>query len=312
MKINEQIRSSTDRISEQRLKRIIYYLSKDPIPCRCLNYTTAGHEKNTLYEADEFICDQLRRSGYVPERESMPVQAFVPDESVPHGFRKPLPKEPWYEAFNLYAKKKGVLHPEELIVLIAHKDTQSWLGCAPGACDNAVGVSALLEMARIIQDVSLKRSVCFIFCNEEHWPWTSVTIAQKIAASDYKTIAVFNVDGIGGKSRESKSRGEMLNVTRYTSAEGEMIADLLIALNSIYEFGLKQSKYHCSEPNDDDGSFINSGIPTAVMAIGTYPLADPNYHTKNDIPEDVDIENVKLAAQLILCALLHIDINGLK
>jgi Zn-dependent M28 family amino/carboxypeptidase len=267
---------------------------------------------STLHEADEYIAGRLRSAGLDPEKKVVPVQAFVPDTSQAHGFRKPASDEPWYDATNLIAKKRGFHKPDDLIVLIAHKDTQSWLGCAAGAHDNAVGVAALLSMAHALKNVSLNRTLWFVFCNEEHWPWTSVQIAGDIASSDYNTVAVFNVDGIGGKSADSLKNCEMVNVTRYTTPEGERIADLLISLNSIYDIGLKQSKYAYDRANDDDGSFINAGIPAAVMNIGTFPYAEPNYHTRNDIPENVDVKNVQMSAQLILCGTLHIDVNGLQ
>ena len=310
-KVKENIKSVIQRIQQDALKRDIFHLSKDPLPCRCLNHTIPGHDMSTLHEADAYIAARLKSAGLDPEKEVVPVQAFVPDPSQAHGFRKPVSDEPWYDATNLVAKKPGLRNPNDLIILIAHKDTQSWLGCAAGAHDNAVGVAALLSMAHAVRNVSLNRTLWFVFCNEEHWPWTSVQIAENIASSDYNTVAVFNVDGIGGKSVDSVKKGEMVNVTRYTTPEGEQIADLLISLNSIYGIGLEQGKYAYDRPNDDDGSFINAGIPAAVMNIGTFPYAEPNYHTRNDIPENVDVKNVQLSAQLILCGVMHIDIHGL-
>jgi Zn-dependent M28 family amino/carboxypeptidase len=265
-----------------------------------------------LYEADDFIEQKLQSYGYNIEKESVPVQAFQPDPLVKHGFRKPLPNEQWYDAFNFYAKKEGNQNPQELIILISHKDSQSWLGKAPGAYDNGVGVAANLEMARILASYQSRRSIWFLFCNEEHWPWTSVQAAQKLANSNYKVVAVLNVDGIGGKSIDDKLNGKMVNVTRYVTQEGEKIADLISIINEKYKIGLVQSKYKSDEPNDDDGSFIKAGITAAVMNIGSYPFADPAYHTKNDLPENVDPENVKLSTQLMLATVLHIDKFGIK
>ncbi len=308
----EKISSYLKQVEKQNLLDVLYYIAKDPIPTRCLNVTLPGHQKNTLYETDDFFKHKLQLYGYDIDKESVSVQAFQPDPSVKHGFRKPLPDEQWYDAFNLYAKKDGDQNPEELIILVSHKDTQSWLGEAPGAYDNAVGVSANLEIARILSTYPSRRSIWFLFCNEEHWPWTSVQAAENIAKSNYKVVAVINVDGIGGKSAEDKRDGKMVNVTRYVTDDGEQIADLISYLNEKCQIGLVQSKYKSDKPNDDDGSFINAGIPAAVMNIGSYPFADPTYHTINDVPENVDPENVKLATQLILASVLHIDQFGIK
>ena len=306
------IPSSIKQVNELSLSDVLFHIAKHPLPCRCLNVTLEGHEQNTLYETDMFIEQKLRSSGYAVEKEMVPVQPFQPDASVKHGFRKPLPNERWYNAYNLYAKKQGKEKPEELIVLVSHKDTQSWLGIAAGANDNAVGVAANLEIARILSSWASRRSIWFLFCNEEHWPWTSVFAAEQIENSNYKVIAVVNVDSIAGKSAEDKRKNKMVNVTRYVTDEGEKIADLISYLNKKYNIGLVQSKYRLDKPNDDDGSFINAGIPAAVMNIGSYPFAEPAYHTKNDVPENVDLENVRLSTQLMLASILHIDKFGIK
>ena len=48
-----------EEVEEPRIRENLFYLAKDPLPYRKLNYTLPGHEKNTLYEADDFIQRQL-------------------------------------------------------------------------------------------------------------------------------------------------------------------------------------------------------------------------------------------------------------
>ena len=48
-------------------------------------------------------------------------------------------------------------------------------------------------------------------------------------------------------------------------------------------------------------------MPCAVLNIGSFPYADPNYHTPGDIPECVDLGNVRLSTQLCLATVLHLD-----
>ncbi|MBN1348701.1 M28 family peptidase [candidate division KSB1 bacterium] len=297
-------------IDERQIENSLFYLSKDPLPCRALNVTLPGHAKCTLYEADDFIESKLHSYGYAVEKELVPVQAFQYDDLVAHKFKKPAPDDPWYDAFNLYARKTGSVYPNEIIVVIAHKDTQSWLSCAPGAHDNAIGTAATLEIARVLNHYQSQRSIWFIFCNEEHWRWTSEVAAKRLVESEYDTIAAINLDGIGGKSAEDKIARRMLNVTRFTTPEGEKLADLMAELNRSYNIGLIQRKHKADFPNDDDGSFIKAGIPAAVLNIGSFPFAEPNYHTTEDHPENVDIENARLATRLTLAAVLHLDQHG--
>jgi len=304
------IQSQLKKIDRQAFRENLFYLAQDPLPCRTLNCTLPGHTLCTLYEADQFITRKLESWGYSVERETMKVQAFQPDPSVPHGFRKPLDDAPWYDAFNLIARKTGSDYPKELIVVISHKDSQSWLSCAAGAHDNAVGVAANLEIARILSEVDSRRSIRFVFCNEEHWPWTSALTARNIRESGISLIAALNVDSIAGKSAADQQPGRLLNVTRYTTPEGERLADLMAFLNESYQLGLIQRKHFCEYPNDDDGSFVKAGLPAAVLNIGSFPYAEPYYHTLLDVPENVDLENALLPTQLTLAAVLHLDALG--
>lgn len=302
------VRALMHQLSEENLHRHLFCLAKDPLPFRKLNYTLPGHEQNTLYEADAFIEAQLRGWGYEVEREGCPVKAFGYDESRPkhHKYVAPPPDAPTYIAYNLYAKKTGRRVPQEIILVLAHKDSQSWVD-SPGAYDNAVGTVAVLEMARVLADYPCERSLWFLFCNEEHTPWTSVTAAQRCRERGDNLIAVFNLDGLGGKSDEDIAAGRKTNVTLYTAPEGKRLADLMAEVNEVCQIGLAQSSYQRPQPGDDDGSFVKAGYGCAVANIGSFPYADAQYHLEGDVPERVDIVNVHLSAQATLAAVLTLD-----
>ena len=158
------IASCIGRVDRARLSANLFHLARDPLPCRQLNVTLPGHAENTLYEADAFIQTRLEDWGYAVERERVSVQAFRPGPSDPvPGQRFPLQapesEDPWYDAYNLYAKKAGRVYPQDLIVVISHKDSQSWIDRAPGAYDNAVGTVANMELARILASVDTSRSI---------------------------------------------------------------------------------------------------------------------------------------------------------
>jgi hypothetical protein len=299
----------TSKVSAERIKKGVYYLSKDPLPRRVLNYTLPGHTSSTLEEADAWIIKQLRNAGYSPKADETKVQAFGRDFSKPisHQYATPPKDALWYTAHNILAGKDGSEHPDELIIIIAHKDSQSWIE-SPGANDNAIGTCGALELATVLSDYKPKHTIRFIFCNEEHTPWTSVTAAEAIKASGLKVLALINMDGIGVKPPAQK--GQLTNVTRYTSPEGEKLADMMAMLNDHHSLGLKQSKYLSDSPGDDDGSFINAGFPWSVLNIGSMPYGDPNYHQEGDTPDKVDYENAKVTVQLTLAALLHLDNYG--
>jgi Zn-dependent M28 family amino/carboxypeptidase len=190
------------------------------------------------------------------------------------------------------------------VVAVSHKDSPSWYD-SPGAYDNAVGTIANLEIARLLPDIPLERSLWLLFCNEEHWPWTSVAAAQGAHQRGDRIEAVFNLDSLGGKGQEAIDAGLKTSVSRYSTPQGKPLADCMAAVNQIYAIGLQQSSYAWDQTGDDDGSFIQAGFPAALMNLGSFPYADPNYHMEGDIPERVDLENVTMATRACLAAILH-------
>ncbi len=296
------------QIAETNLSRSVYYLAKDPLPFRKANYTVPGHAHNTLEETDAWIEMQLRAWGYPIEREVCEARAFGCDLRKPkhHTYAPPPPDAPVYRICNLYAKKRGGRRPNEIILLVAHKDSQSW-NDSPGAYDNAVGTAAVIEMARVLAGYESERSIWFLWCNEEHTPWTSVTAAKHCRERGDNLVAIFNTDSLGGKSDEDIAAGKKTNVSLYTTPEGKRLADLMTEMNKIYNIGLVQTSVQRLQPGDDDGSFVKAGYGCAIANLGSMPYADAEYHLAGDVPERVDIINVRMATQATLAAVLHLD-----
>ena len=207
-----------------------------------------------------------------------------------------MPEDPWYTAYNLYAEKKGRSRPDEIIVVCAHKDSQSWID-SPGPTTTRSAPSASWRWPACWPSTRPERTIRFLFCNEEHTPWTSVTAAQNAKARGDKIVAVFNIDGIGVKSAEQTAAGKKTNVTAYTEPEGERLAELMTAVNTRYAIGLEQRIVKRTQPGDDDGSFVKAGYPAAIVNIGSWPYGDPNYHAEGDIPERCDVPNAALTVQ---------------
>lgn len=301
----DPIAALLDAVDAELIRQRLHYLAHDPLPFRKVNYTRPGQSKCSLDEADDYIQAQLEACGYAVEKEPVPVQAYRCDATKPKScqYSPPLPEDPWYTACNLYARKAGSELPEEIIVVISHKDSQSWVA-SPGANDNAVGTAANLEIARVLADYDSRRSLWFIFCNEEHTPWTSVTAANRARERGDAIVAVFNLDSLGRKCQADHDARVMANVTLYTTPEGERLADLMAQVNEEYALGLQQRKHQRPGPGDDDGSFVKAGYGAATANLGSYPYADEEYHAEGDKPERVDLENVLLTTKAVLAAVV--------
>jgi hypothetical protein len=297
------------KADSERYREAVYYRSKDPLPRRVLNWSIPGHNLSSLQEADAWIIAKLSSNGYLPFTDSTRVRAYGRDFSKPaaHQYAKPPDDAPWFTARNIIAELKGEKDRKNLIVIIAHKDSQSWIA-SPGANDNASGTCGALELAVILRKYKPRHTIRFIWCNEEHTPWTSITAVENLKKEGLDVLAAINMDGIGVKSPEHA--GLKKNVTRYSSPEGEKLADMMEYLNNRLDIGLGQSKYFSQRPNDDDGSFIKGGFPWAVLNIGSMPYADPEYHLESDSADKVDVENAILTVKLTLAAVLYLDLYG--
>jgi len=307
------IRDALAGVCATRLRQDLFYLSQDPLPFRKVNYTRPGQSLCSLDEADAYLCAQLEAAGgWRVSRTGYRVQAFRCDSTKPlhHWYSKPAPEDPWYDACNVEAVKAGKTTPSEIIQLIAHKDSMSWID-SPGAHDNGAGTVANLEIARVLATVETQRTIRILFCNEEHAPWTSRFAADAAAARGDRIVAVFNVDSLDGKSDADMAAGRLSHVVGYSTDEGRPLAERVERCNREYGIGLEVMLGFKQHINDDDGMFINAGFRTTVMNLGSWPYSDSEYHLVGDRPERVSIENLRRSTQLVLAAVLDVDAHGM-
>ena len=173
--------------------------------------------------------------------------------------------------------------------------------------DNATGAVANMELVRVISTMKLHRTVRVLFCNEEHSPWHSLTYAKDAFENGDNIIAVINQDSLCGKSDEDAAAGINTHAIVYSTDEGKALAEFIAPLAEKYGLNLRVTVAQKNCVNDDDGSFIKAGYPRTVMALGSYPYGDSQYHLPGDIPERVSIENLRLSTQLTLAAILELN-----
>ena len=302
-----------NQVSYDRLKHDLFYLCRDPLPFRTVSYTIPWHEKNSLDEADEFIAGEMKKC--TPNVKMIPykLKPLRCDSSKPlhHWYAAPKPEDPWFDGNCIEVTLPGSEKPEEIIQLVSHKDSMSWIN-SPGAHDNAVGTIANMELVRVIAKLPRKRTVRVLFCNEEHTPWYSKTYAADAFARGDNLIAVFNQDSLCGKSDEAAAAGINSFAMLFNTPEGKELADFVIKENERYNLALAISTGSKSMVNDDDGSFIKAGYARTVHTLGSWPYGDPQYHLAGDIPERVSIINLDLSVKLMLAAVMDLDAEGEK
>ncbi len=111
------------------------------------------------------------------------------------------------EQWNVVAVKPGVLFPQRHVVLGAHYDSVALdrmpddQVLAPGADDNGTGTSAVLEIARVLQNVDLDATVVVVFFGAEEFGLNgSRAYAQQARARGDEIILMLTLDSIGTRS----------------------------------------------------------------------------------------------------------------
>ena len=189
--------------------------------------------------------------------------------------------------------------------VMAHLDSYSKenLAEAPGADDNATGLAASLEIARILSGYELKHPVQIIFVNAEE---TGI-LGSEAFARDHQRAGtayegIFNLDSIG-----SNRQGQLIYLN--SDAKSSWMADLMIRLNDGYALG--QDLYATQNPQivADDNKLRDHGFEAILVARELFGQS-PVHHTANDLIDGVSIPNTVSATQLVLISVAALVVTS--
>jgi hypothetical protein len=197
-----------------------------------------------------------------------------------------------------------------LLVIGAHYDTHSG---SPGANDNATGVAAALELARLLRGGAFEQSLAFVWFANEEWPFFrtadmgSRRYAQALAAAGERVVGMFSLETIG---YYSDVRGSQ----RYPAAplaliypdRGDFVAFVAnLASRGLLRDSVRAFRRHGRLPSEgisapafiegiawsDHASFWDEGYP-ALMITDTAPFRYPWYHLPEDTPDRIDFDRL--------------------
>lgn len=225
---------------------------------------------------------------------------------------------------NVVATITGKKDPTKMYVIGAHLDcSASRMGSsvwstqwktlhAPGADDNATGVAALLEAARILSDTSFgfhsDYTLKFVaFGAEEQGPaysdhhFGSRHFAAAVKTSNETLLGEINLDMIGYND-------SYLYQSIIANETSVSLWRSFLAANDTFNIGLglNHAEY-AVDPGaswSDHASFWENGFPAICLIEyappwnnGTFYKANPYYHTSSDTFETVNMELVKRITQ---------------
>jgi len=215
--------------------------------------------------------------------------------------------------WNVIATKRGSLYPKKKVVLGGHYDSisidraQKDQDVAPGADDNASGIAAVLEIARLMQDVNVDVTVEFAFWGAEELGLIgSDHYAKQAKAKGEDIVVMLQLDAIGTRSPVFPN-GFTIDTTNPYVTQGNVLAQTAVDYSSVEALNGVGGKVFVSSRGcgcSDHQSFINVGYP--ALGIFQY-INSPASHLNMSIDtlSHVDVSFVKGVTQATLGALLQ-------
>ena len=262
----------------------------------------------------------------------------------PHGFSEPSDRNPgtMTEVYNIVGHLPSPVDTSGAILLTAHfdatgtrsdpdslcaaglkdddwdcncADAQNDADCqwnplndpAPGADDNATGVAALIEAARLLAPLTFDFDLYFVaFQAEEIGLKGSAAFADSVAGADQEIYAVLNMDMIGYNLQPK------LQVI--TDESSQWFADWIEESGNVFVPDLPITKFIEPFGRSDHASFWARGID-AVVILEDKEIPYPGYHDVKDTwelmvsgrdnPERQLLNSVQIAVATIARFSLH-------
>ncbi|MCP4685080.1 MAG: M20/M25/M40 family metallo-hydrolase [bacterium] len=161
--------------------------------------------QDSIYAYDQRLEDFSTR--YVHTDSLVAARNWLRQKFIDFGYTDVTTPSFWWEYENLQnvkAVKLGYAEPDKVIVIGGHYDavtynqpTEAW-EFAPGADDNGSGTALVLEIARVLADVPLRKTVIFMpFSAEEVGLVGSSAAASNFASAGTNLEVMYNYDMIG-------------------------------------------------------------------------------------------------------------------
>ncbi len=206
--------------------------------------------------------------------------------------------------YNVIATLDGEINPDSICILGAHHDSFVYepnpYELAPGANDNASGVSAVLEIARIMKKEKYKpnTTIRFIsFAAEELNLYGSTDYAMKASKRGEKIKFMLNEDMIAYETSNDKSTWKVIILDYGNShdlyLQTEELASTYTSLSTVND-----NTY--SNASDSYSFWIWGYKAIFFMCYGD----DTNYHTINDLAEKCNFEYCSEITKLSCSVLL--------
>jgi hypothetical protein len=197
---------------------------------------------------------------------------------------------------NILAEQMGVRFPSQKYILCAHydaiaEDTHDTI--APGADDNASGVVAVLEAARLLSRYQTDYTVLYALWDfEEAGTVGSDLYAKAARARGDSILGVINLDMVGTDATND-------SLIHVAGGKAREIADTMAQLCQLYQIRLKPNVLFPGFQGSDHASFVRQKFPAILLTEGHY-AASPVNHTSLDRIDRLNLDYLRRQTQLAL------------
>lgn len=204
---------------------------------------------------------------------------------------------------NIIATQLGQTNPDNIYIVCAHYDSVTTF-CAD---DNATGVSAVLEIARLLSNQCIDNTIVYALWDEEEIGLLGANYYAQQAADETNgntrdnILGVINVDMIGYDGDAPGTEGDNefdIDVRNIANSVG--IKDDIITILNTYTFDLNVIVVNPGTTASDHSRFWNQNY-SAILVGESWETNDqtPDYHTSNDRAEDIDFQYMTELTKLV-------------
>ena len=298
---NEVTAARVAEISESRLRQHVQALAE--IGSRDVRDIAA------VRKTVEHLIAGLREYGYTVEEEASGVSIRTAEGT--HHFT------------NVLAELRGAEEPSRVIEVGAHYDTVEG---TPGADDNASGVAAVLEVARVLAGTRCRRTIRFcFFCLEESGRGGSLAHVQSILKDPQRTVEgalVLEMVGYATDRKDSQRTPARIPLLLWPPRTGDFITvvgnfssgGLGNRFESAADRYVPELRYYSANRiggwfkdalRSDHAPYWEAGLK-AIMLTDTANFRNPHYHLPSDTPDTLDYTFLRRVTQAVAAALMDL------
>lgn len=276
-----------------------------------------------LRQTEDMLLAKLRAMGYEPVTQDVDFLGSGHGRDAASAAAKPAP---WR---NIIVEVPGRTRPNEVLVFSGHFDA---VPASPGADDDGTGTVAMLEMARLLKDLPMQRTVRIIFFNLEELGLVGSRAYVESIENEIKGepepadpakrrpptkhfLGMASVDGVGYFTDLPNSQRSPIPATRFFKPPtvGDFLGLGGIGRNRKYSQVLVKAMRAAAPdlkivaadflpfaPPDllrsDHAPFLAMGVPAVILA-DTANFRSPHYHQPTDTVDTLDMKRYTLVVK---------------